>query len=103
MRALLCRSLDGIGSLEVAEVASPSLGSGQVRIGVRASGVNFPDILMVEGKYQVKPGLPFTPPASSTFAPAIVRWRLRGGEGGTRKRSSCRARSSRRFPTPWIS
>ena len=61
MRALLCRSLDGIGSLEVAEVASPSLGSGQVRIGVRASGINFPDILMVEGKYQVRPELPFIP------------------------------------------
>lgn len=61
MRALLCRSLDGIGGLEVAEVASPPLGSGQVRIGVRASGVNFPDILMVEGKYQVKPELPFIP------------------------------------------
>jgi NADPH:quinone reductase len=61
MRALLCRSLDGIGSLGVAEVARPSLGAGHVRIGVRASGVNFPDILMVEGKYQVKPELPFIP------------------------------------------
>ena len=61
MRALLCRSLDGIGSLQVAEVEPPSLGPGQVRIGVRASGVNFPDILMVEGKYQVKPELPFIP------------------------------------------
>jgi len=61
MRALLCRSLDGIGSLEVAEVASPFLGFGQVRIGVRASGINFPDILMVEGKYQVRPELPFIP------------------------------------------
>ena len=61
MRALLCRSLGSIGNLEVAEVASPSLGPGQVRIGVRASGINFPDILMVEGKYQVKPELPFIP------------------------------------------
>jgi NADPH2:quinone reductase len=61
MRALLCRTLDGIGSLAVADVASPPLGPGQVRIGVRASGVNFPDILMVEGKYQVKPELPFIP------------------------------------------
>ena len=33
----------------------------EVRIGVKASGVNFPDILMVEGKYQVKPALPFVP------------------------------------------
>jgi NADPH2:quinone reductase len=61
MRALLCRSLGDIAALEVAEVASPALGPGQVRIGVRASGINFPDILMVEGKYQVKPELPFTP------------------------------------------
>jgi NADPH2:quinone reductase len=61
MRALICRSPTGIDSLEVAEVASPALGPGQVRIGVRASGVNFPDILMVEGKYQVKPELPFIP------------------------------------------
>jgi NADPH:quinone reductase len=61
MRALLCRSLGNIAALEVAEVASPALGAGQVRIAVRASGVNFPDILMVEGKYQVKPELPFIP------------------------------------------
>jgi len=61
MRALLCRSLDGIGALEVAEIESPCLGPGQVRIQVQASGVNFPDILMAEGKYQVKPELPFVP------------------------------------------
>jgi NADPH:quinone reductase len=61
MRALLCRSLEGIAALEVAEIESPCLGPGQVRIQVKASGVNFPDILMVEGKYQVKPELPFVP------------------------------------------
>ena len=61
MRALLCRSLGSIDDLEVAEIGSPRLGSGQVRIQVHASGVNFPDILMVEGKYQVKPELPFIP------------------------------------------
>jgi len=61
MRALLCRSLGSIDDLVVAEIGSPRLGSGQVRIQVHASGVNFPDILMVEGKYQVKPELPFIP------------------------------------------
>jgi NADPH:quinone reductase len=61
MRALVCRSLAGIGALEVAEIASPQLGPAQVRIEVRASGVNFPDILMAEGKYQIKPELPFIP------------------------------------------
>jgi NADPH2:quinone reductase len=37
------------------------MGAGQVRIAVKAAGVNFPDILMIEGKYQVKPELPFIP------------------------------------------
>ncbi len=61
MRALLCRELGSIDHLEVGELPAPVLGDGDVRIAVRASGVNFPDILMVEGKYQVKPDLPFVP------------------------------------------
>ncbi len=61
MKALLCRQLGSIDDLEIGEVPSPPLGAGQVRVGVRAAGVNFPDILMVEGKYQVKPELPFIP------------------------------------------
>src|SRR5215470_9340899 len=61
MRALVCRSLGGIGALEVGEIAGPRLGPRQVRIQVRASGINFPDILMSEGKYQIKPELPFVP------------------------------------------
>jgi NADPH2:quinone reductase len=61
MRALLCRTLGDIANLEVGEAPSPQMGPGQVRINVAAAGVNFPDILMVEGKYQVKPELPFIP------------------------------------------
>lgn len=61
MRALLCRELGDIAKLEVGDVPSPSLAADEVRIGVKASGVNFPDILMVEGKYQVKLPLPFVP------------------------------------------
>ena len=61
MRALRCHALGNLDGLKVEEVASPTLGAGEVRIGVKAAGVNFPDILMVEGKYQVKPELPFTP------------------------------------------
>jgi NADPH2:quinone reductase len=61
MRALLCRSLGSLDNLEVDDLPSPSLASDDVRIAVKASGVNFPDILMVEGKYQVKPELPFVP------------------------------------------
>ena len=61
MRAVVCRTLGNFRNLEVADVPSPRLGEGQVRIAVKAAGVNFPDILMVEGKYQVKPELPFIP------------------------------------------
>ncbi len=61
MRAVLCKTLGNIANLSVGEAPSPVLGSNEVRIGVKAAGVNFPDILMVEGKYQVKPELPFIP------------------------------------------
>lgn len=61
MRALRCHTLGDLGSLVVDEVASPPMGAGEVRIGVKAAGVNFPDILMCEGKYQVKPPVPFIP------------------------------------------
>jgi NADPH2:quinone reductase len=61
MRALLCRQLNDFEGLKVGEAPSPECGPGQVRIGVKAAGVNFPDILMVEGKYQVRPPLPFVP------------------------------------------
>lgn len=61
MRALLCRSLGSIDNLEIGDLPAPELGNGEVRISIQASGVNFPDILMVEGKYQVKPQLPFVP------------------------------------------
>lgn len=60
MKALLCRAnADDIGTLKLEDVALPALGPNDVRIKVRASAVNFPDILMVQGKYQHRPELPF--------------------------------------------
>ncbi|MGE3914561.1 MAG: NADPH:quinone oxidoreductase family protein [Hyphomicrobiaceae bacterium] len=61
MRALRCHTLGDLGSLRVDDIERPAMGAGQVRIGVKAAGVNFPDILMCEGKYQVKPPMPFIP------------------------------------------
>lgn len=61
MQAILCRKLEGTEGLELAEVPDPEPGACGVRIRVRAAGVNFADTLMLRGRYQEKPPLPFTP------------------------------------------
>ena len=62
MRALIVRELsDDIGVLTLEERDLPPPDPGQVKIRMRACAANFPDILMVQGKYQYKPDLPFSP------------------------------------------
>ena len=61
MRAVRCHPLTGPSSLRVDEVADPTPGPGQVLLEVKAAGVNFPDVLITQGKYQFKPALPFVP------------------------------------------
>jgi len=61
MKAVVCKKHGPPETLVVEEVPSPPVGKGQVRIAVRAAGVNFPDTLIIENKYQFKPPLPFTP------------------------------------------
>lgn len=61
MRAVLCKELGMPDSLVLEEVPSLTPGAGQVLISVQACGVNFPDTLIIQGKYQYKPDLPFSP------------------------------------------
>ncbi len=61
MRAILCKELGPADKLVVEDIASPEPGKGQVKIKVKAAGLNFPDTLIIEGKYQIKPELPFSP------------------------------------------
>jgi NADPH2:quinone reductase len=61
MKAVLCKAYGPPESLVVEDVSAPTPGQGQVVIQVAASGVNFPDTLIIEGKYQFKPPLPFSP------------------------------------------
>lgn len=62
MRALLCEKLGPPStSLAVREVDAPRAAAGQVIVDVKAAGVNFPDLLMVQGLYQMKAPLPFSP------------------------------------------
>ena len=63
MHAWLCSTLDGVDALTWQELPTPEPQAGQVRIAVEAASLNFPDLLIVEGKYQVKPPLPFVPGA----------------------------------------
>src|SRR3954464_9869937 len=60
-RAVVCREPGPPEKLRLEQFASAALGAGQVRVAVHAAGVNFPDILMAAGDYQLKPELPFTP------------------------------------------
>jgi NADPH2:quinone reductase len=60
-RAVVCRELGPPERLRLETFASVPLAQGQVRVAVHAAGINFPDILMAAGEYQLKPELPFTP------------------------------------------
>ncbi|HEV2652368.1 MAG TPA: NADPH:quinone oxidoreductase family protein [Rhizomicrobium sp.] len=62
MKAVVCRAIaEDIGTLRLEDVTLPPPAAGQARVRIRAAAVNFPDILTVQGKYQHKPELPFTP------------------------------------------
>jgi NADPH2:quinone reductase len=61
MRALRCTELGPVDRLELADVPDPDPGPGEVVIDVRAAALNFPDTLIIEGKYQFRPDPPFTP------------------------------------------
>ena len=62
MKALVCKELGLADKLELADDwAEPELGDHDVLINVKAAGLNFPDVLMIQGKYQIQPELPFIP------------------------------------------
>lgn len=62
-RALICRSFGPPEGLTIEEVPAPSAGPGQVVVSVKAAALNFPDTLIIQGKYQFKPPFPFSPGA----------------------------------------
>ncbi len=63
MHAWLCETLDGVAALKWKALPTPEPQAGEVRIAIKAASLNFPDLLIVEGKYQFKPALPFVPGA----------------------------------------
>ena len=63
MKAILCQTYGPPETLAYTEIPTPPLTDKGVRIGIHAAGVNFPDLLIIEGRYQIKPNLPFSPGA----------------------------------------
>ncbi|MBH9576761.1 NADPH:quinone oxidoreductase family protein [Inhella proteolytica] len=63
MHAWICEQATGLDGLRWAELPDPQPGPGQVRVAIEAASLNFPDWLIVNGQYQMKPPLPFVPGA----------------------------------------
>jgi NADPH2:quinone reductase len=63
MQAWFCETLDGPDALTWKDAPTPEPGKGEVRVAIKAASLNFPDLLIVQGKYQMKPPLPFVPGA----------------------------------------
>src|SRR5437667_1723992 len=61
VKAVLCKAYGPPESLVIEDIEPLKPGRGQVVINVKACGVNFPDTLIIQGKYQFKPAMPFSP------------------------------------------
>lgn len=61
MQAWLCENPVGVEALAFKELPTPEPGPGQIRVAIKAASLNFPDLLIVQGKYQMKPPTPFVP------------------------------------------
>jgi NADPH2:quinone reductase len=61
MHAWLCEDPTGVDALQWKELPTPEPKAGEVRIAIKAASLNFPDLLIVQNKYQIKPPLPFVP------------------------------------------
>ena len=61
MKAILCKAYGPPDSLVVEDIPSPVAGPGEVVVSVKTASVNFPDVLIIQNKYQLKPPLPFSP------------------------------------------
>ncbi|MBT8765850.1 NADPH:quinone oxidoreductase family protein [Metapseudomonas boanensis] len=72
MKAVLCKAFGPANTLVLEEIASPELKKNEILIDVFAAAVNFPDTLIIEGKYQFKPPFPFSPGGEAAGIVAAV-------------------------------
>jgi NADPH2:quinone reductase len=72
MKALLCKAFGPAETLVLEDIASPQIKKNEILLEVHAAGVNFPDTLIIEGKYQFKPPFPFSPGGEAAGVVAAV-------------------------------
>ena len=84
MKACLCTSLDAGSKLEIAELPDPVAGPGEVVVNVKACALNFFDTLIIRGRYQYKPDLPFSPSAEGAGVVESVGEGVEGFKPGDR-------------------
>lgn len=109
MRALVCQEFAPLDALQVGELPDPQPAAGEVVIRVSAAGINFYDTLIVQGKYQVKPALPFSPGGEVAGIVAAVGEGVGHVQPGDRVcaftsyggyAELCRAKASQTWPLP---
>ena len=81
MKAYVCREFGPVESHKVEEIEDPRAEAGQVVVDVKAAGVSFPDVLIVQGKYQFQPPFPFSPGGEiagviSEVGEGVVDWKI---------------------------
>jgi len=88
MKAFLCKEFGPVDSHQVEEIEDPVAGPGEVVVDIKATGISFPDVLIVQGLYQFKPPFPFSP--GSEISGVISS----AGEGVTRYKEGDRVMGS---------
>lgn len=89
MKAVVCKAWGLPDTLVVEELPDPVPGPGQVALAIHAAGVNFPDVLIIQGKYQFKPELPFTPGSELSGVVTAVGDGVTGYRAGDRVIAFC--------------
>ena len=80
MKAILCKAYGPPDSLVIEDLPSPAAGPGEVVVSVKTASVNFPDVLIIQNKYQLKPPLPFSPGSElagvvKSVGDGVTRWK----------------------------
>jgi NADPH2:quinone reductase len=84
MKAVLCKQFGPPDSLVYEDLPSPAAGAGEVVVSVKAASLNFPDVLIIQNKYQFKPPLPFSPGSEMSGVVKEVGAGVKGFKPGDR-------------------